>query len=430
MRENSAAAGTGPPRRRTGLLELVLLGARQVVGLALGAMTGVAALAWLLVSALGTVVALPWPPAFRAARRLSAAGVSALVRVELRRLAYWLDCDIMPAHGGGRQLGYLACRSLLGPVIGYLLWMSVFTAALFLVGAALTSMRGDPSMITIELLWVGAYIDPRTLGATLGLVTLALTILGVSLMSAVERWLARWFLGPSLQDRLRHRISELTESRAGVVHAVDDERRRIERDLHDGVQQRVVALAMLLGRARRSGDATQRAGELLRQAHEESQQLVGEIRDVAWRVYPRALDEHGLRSALASMAERAGIAVTVEDDRTERPASEVETAVYFLAREAVTNAVKHAEATEVRVVLSECADADTATGSLTVRVTDNGKGGAVPSGGGLSGLGRRVSALDGELRVDSPPGGPTTITATLPRHGARPASPRENGPAT
>ncbi|RNL84451.1 two-component sensor histidine kinase [Halostreptopolyspora alba] len=393
-------------------------------------MTGVAALAWLLVSALGTAVALPWPPAFRTARRLATAGVSALVRVELRRLAYWFDWDITPTHGASRQVGYLACRSLLGLVVGYLGYVASFMVVLFFGGVVWSATRGETTNIDMDLPGVGIEADPRALGATLGLVMLVLTILGASLMSAVERRLARWFLGPSPQDRLRHRISELTESRAGVVRAVDDERRRIERDLHDGVQQRVVALAMLLGRARRSGDATQRTGKLLRQAHEESQQLVNEIRDVAWRVYPRTLDEHGLRSALASMAEGAGITVTVEDSRTERPAVEVETAVYFLAREAVTNAVKHAEATEVRLVLSECSDADTAPGSLTVRVTDNGKGGAVPSGGGLSGLGRRVSALDGEFRVDSPPGGPTTITATLPRHGARPASPSEHGDAT
>ncbi|MEV1175671.1 sensor histidine kinase, partial [Nonomuraea sp. NPDC049784] len=190
--------------------------------------------------------------------------------------------------------------------------------------------------------------------------------------------------------------------------AVDDERRRIERDLHDGVQQRGVALAMLLGRARHSPDP-ERTAELVVQAYTESRQLLDELRSVAWRIYPTALDELGLRAALAGVAERSSVPVTVHHGLAERPVSEVETALYFVAREAITNAVKHAGARDILVVLTEDEWA------VSVAISDDGKGGADPSGGGLSGLARRVLALDGEFTVHSPPGGPTKISAMLPK---------------
>src|SRR5262249_50706402 len=126
-------------------------------------------------------------------------------------------------------------------------------------------------------------------------------------------------------------------SRAGIVEAVDAERRRIERDLHDGLQQRVVALGMLLGRARRSGSA-----DLVRQAHEESQRILEELREIAWRVYPSALDNLGLADALDAVAERSAVPVRVRVryELTTRPVPPAATAAYFTVREAVTNAAK------------------------------------------------------------------------------------------
>jgi signal transduction histidine kinase len=240
-----------------------------------------------------------------------------------------------------------------------------------------------------------------------GLVLLFLEIMGFIGLVALERRVARQTLGPSPIELLEHRITELAETRAGIVAAVDQERRRIERDLHDGVQQRLVALAMLIGRARR-GRSPELLGELLRQAHDEAQEALGDLRDVAWRVYPTGLDSLGLRDALSTVAERAGVPVTVRYDLRERPATQVETAVYFVVCEAVTNAAKHAAARAVTVeILREGT-------VIIVRTRDDGCGGADPAGGGLSGLARRVAALDGRFRVDSPTGGPTTITAELP----------------
>jgi signal transduction histidine kinase len=173
--------------------------------------------------------------------------------------------------------------------------------------------------------------------------------------------------------------------------------------LHDGVQQRLVALGMLIGRARRSGDS-----ELLRAAHEESQRALAELREVSWRVFPAALAGGGLPAALEVVADRSLVPVRLSVELTERPPGAVETAAYFVVCEAVTNAAKHAGAGEVRVSVAEREK------TVVVRVADDGKGGADPAGGGLSGLGRRVEALDGRFAVSSPAGGPTVIVAELP----------------
>ncbi|GAA3652064.1 hypothetical protein GCM10022224_013660 [Nonomuraea antimicrobica] len=260
----------------------------------------------------------------------------------------------------------------------------------------------------LDLPGVKIVTSDGALGLATGLLTVVVLALLTVAMAAADRRLAEHFLGPGPEERLRRRIAELTATRSGIVRAVDDERRRIERDLHDGVQQRGVALAMLLGRARHSSDHDQIA-ELVEQSYTESRRLLDELRSVAWRVYPTALDELGLRAALAGAAERAGVPVTVHYGLGARLASEVETALYFVAREALTNAVKHAAARDILVVLSE----DERT--VSVAISDDGKGGADPSGGGLSGLARRVLALDGTFTVDSPPGGPTRIGATLPK---------------
>ncbi|HUR06575.1 MAG TPA: histidine kinase [Nonomuraea sp.] len=250
--------------------------------------------------------------------------------------------------------------------------------------------------------------DSGVVGLTTAGLLLVLTVIGTVAVGAAERRLADRFLGPGRQELMRRRIAELTVTRSGIVRAVDDERRRIERDLHDGVQQRGVALAMLLGRAQHSA-APARTGELVAQAYAESRQLLDELRSVAWRIYPTALDELGLHAALAGVAKRSSVLVTVHYGLADRPVSEVETALYFVAREAITNAIKHAGAHDILVVLTE------EERTVSVAVSDDGKGGADPSGGGLSGLARRVLALDGEFTVDSPRGGPTKIAVILPK---------------
>lgn len=236
---------------------------------------------------------------------------------------------------------------------------------------------------------------------------LFLDVQGLFSLAALDARIARECFGPSERELLQRRIDELATSRAAVLQAVDAERRRIERDLHDGVQQRLVALAMLLGRARRSR-TPERADALLQQAHKESQDVLIELREVAWRVYPTALDNLGLREALGGVSERCSIPIRMDFGLAGPLPQSVETAAYFVVSEAVTNVTKHASATEVFVSVQQYGSV------LVVRVEDNGAGGADPAGSGLTGLRSRVGALDGRLHVHSPPGGPTTISAELP----------------
>jgi signal transduction histidine kinase len=164
---------------------------------------------------------------------------------------------------------------------------------------------------------------------------------------------------------------------------------------------------MLLGRARRSRDPD-KARELLAQAHEDAQRAVDDLREVAWRVYPSALDHTTLDEVLSMVAQRSAIPVKISYQVPVRPARPIETVLYFVACEAITNAAKHARAGLISIEI-KLRDA-----RIKMRVRDDGLGGADPHGSGLQGLARRVTALDGQFDVHSPAGGPTTIRAELP----------------
>ncbi|PZG02413.1 sensor histidine kinase [Nonomuraea aridisoli] len=370
---------------------------RVPVGVVLGMALGLAELLFLLAAAPACLV-----PALRP---VAARGLARLTALERARLSRFLGLDTSRESGG---YAFLAARAALGLLGGYACTSTLFLALLFVGGGTWALLWGRAEPIPLELPGVNLVTSSDVVGLSSGALLLVVSALLVLGMAALERRVAVHFLGPDGGELMRRRIAELTASRSGIVRAVDDERRRIERDLHDGVQQRGVALAMLLGRARHSRDQEQ-VHELVDQAYTESRRLLDELRSVAWRVYPTALDELGLRAALAGVAERTPVPVTVHDGLSGRPVSEVETALYFVVREAITNAVKHAGAHDILVVLSE----DERT--VSVAISDDGRGGADPSGGGLSGLARRVLALDGTFGVDSPPGGPTRVTATLPK---------------
>jgi signal transduction histidine kinase len=322
-----------------------------------------------------------------------------LTALEVRRLRLLGGVQV-DASSGRQALRYLAARLPVGALGGLLLLLlALGISTVVLIGwnwARGEAADGIP-LTTPILLYIGVA----------GIALLFVEVTGLIGVAALERRLARRFLGPSPTERLERRIAELAATRAGVVAAVDQERRRIERDLHDGVQQRLVNLAMLIGRARR-GRSPELLDELLDQAHLEARGALDDLREVAWRVHPTALDALGLQDALAAVAERAGIPVKVCYALAERPPSAVETAAYFVVSEGVTNAVKHAQAEKITVGVRR------AGAMIVVRVHDDGLGGADPAGGGLSGLARRVAALDGRFRVDSPHGGPTTLTAELP----------------
>ncbi len=208
-----------------------------------------------------------------------------------------------------------------------------------------------------------------------------------------------------LAAQVRAQLEEVRASRARIVEAADAERRRIERDLHDGAQQRLVALTMRLDQARGHVEG---AGELIDATTDELLRAIGEVRDLAHGLHPTILTESGLAAAVESLAERAPIPVRASVTPS-RLGTEVEVAAYFVVAETVTNAVKHAGASEVRIDASLDAD------HLSLTVADDGRGGADPEhGSGLQGLIDRVLAVGGTLTIDSPPGGGTTLHARIP----------------
>ena len=220
-------------------------------------------------------------------------------------------------------------------------------------------------------------------------------------------WVVVRHRGPREQE-LEERVDELTRTRRGAVDVQAAELRRIERDLHDGAQARLVALSMHLGRAEARLDDQPELAELLRQARDEAGSAIAELRDLARGISPPVLADRGLAAALDGLGRRSAIPVTVDAQIDRRPPPVVETAAYFVVAEALTNAAKHAGGAAARVRAVE------EHGVLIVEVADSGRGGADPDGGGLTGLRHRVEALDGELIVTSPTGGGTVVRAELP----------------
>jgi signal transduction histidine kinase len=204
-------------------------------------------------------------------------------------------------------------------------------------------------------------------------------------------------------------VDTLRDARQRIIAAADNERRRIERDLHDGAQQRLIAVTMTLGLAeQRIHSDPDGAAELIARAREEAQLAVKELRELARGIHPAVLSDHGLGPALEALASRAPVPVQISGVPAEPLAPPVEAAAYFVTAEALTNVAKHARARGAWVVLS------VENGSLRLQVRDDGVGGANPAGTGLHGLRDRVDALDGQIAVDSPPGGGTAVTVEIP----------------
>jgi len=213
-----------------------------------------------------------------------------------------------------------------------------------------------------------------------------------------------------LQAALRARLAELQASRARLVEATETERRRIERDLHDGTQQRLVSLAMSLGLAEsKLADDPGAAAPLVREARETLALALAELRELSQGIYPSLLTERGLGAALDDLCRRAALPATLDASLPVRLPQQVEAAAYFVTSEALANAAKHSHATEVRI------RARLERGVLLVELADDGIGGAgTGSGTGLRGLADRVEALGGRLTLSSPPGRGTTIRAEIP----------------
>jgi signal transduction histidine kinase len=310
-----------------------------------------------------------------------------------------------------RDLAYLL---LLLPM-GVLEFAAVIAAFVFIVGTITL-----PAWLSVAFpegapLWQEVRLDTLTEALIAAVVALPISVLAAYLvvigMSRAHAALGRALLRPSSRARLTERVEELTESRSRAVQAAIAERRRIERDLHDGAQQRLVSLAMELGMARgKMAEDPEAARKLLEEAHGEAKLALAEIRDLIQGIHPALLSDRGLDAAIWALAGRCPVSVEVSVELDSRPPETVETTAYFVVAEALANVAKHSGASEAQVAVWRAPE-----DWLVVEVTDDGKGGADPaSGSGLVGLADRLAALDGRLFVESPAGGPTRVRAQLP----------------
>ncbi|XVX21498.1 sensor histidine kinase [Actinomycetota bacterium] len=321
-----------------------------------------------------------------------------------------------------RAAGYSALQLFWGLISGILAVTLTATALSMMVVSVTAGALPDN----------GVQILGMPLSSFTGRSTLALlgTILGFALpliaraLTAVDGNLARWLIGFDQEHqiaRLSERVTTLTGSREAAVDSVEAERRRIERDLHDGPQQRLVALAMDLGMARTALDRDpEQARRLLDSAHASAKEAITEMRQVARGITPPILTDRGLDAALSALAGRSPVPVRVEVRGIDRLDPTTEAIAYFCVSEALTNVAKHAQAGSAVVDVSRQPGA---TGErVLITVSDNGIGGADPlRGTGLTGLRQRVAAVDGDLMISSPHGGPTTLTVSLPLRDRRPA---------
>jgi signal transduction histidine kinase len=235
-------------------------------------------------------------------------------------------------------------------------------------------------------------------------------LFGLAVLLGADALMTTWWreMHPVRERELSERVTELTRTRRGALDAQAAELRRIERDLHDGAQARLVALSMQLGRAEDRLEDHPEAAELVRNARIEAGNAIAELRDLARGIAPPVLADRGLPAAVDALGKRSALPVTLDARISRRLPPVVESAAYFVVAEALTNAAKYGQGAPARVTLEE------EHGRLLVEVDDDGPGGADPAGNGLSGLRNRVEALDGILVVRSNPGEGTTVHAELP----------------
>ncbi|WP_241661262.1 sensor histidine kinase [Thermomonospora catenispora] len=328
-------------------------------------------------------------------------------------LAKWRAMAADPATW--KDLLYLGLRLPVG-MVEFTVSVGVWSAAGLLLAAPVLTVVGDSVVINLGGPLVYSADDPLTaLPLTaVGVVLLLPALYVTRAMAILHLGYGVLLLGPSRAQaeriRLQARAEQLQASRARGVDAAEAERRRIERDLHDGAQQRLLAVAMDIGRARaKLEEDPEAARALIEQAHAGTKEAIAELRDLARGIYPAILTDRGLDAAISGLASRAAVPVEVEVDLPERPPTAVESIAYFIVAESLSNIAKYARATRASVRVAREAQ------WVVVEVTDDGVGGAraVP-GGGLAGLADRAATIDGILTIDSPPGGPTVIRADLP----------------
>ncbi|MEU9039011.1 sensor domain-containing protein [Streptomyces sp. NPDC048352] len=329
---------------------------------------------------------------------LAGAGPAAWLRTRLRERATW------------REFGYAALLATVFAAAGCgVLLLLAFSLLLVASPVIVWALAPEPVMLIPGEAVAGPL---EALGGTAaGLAGLVLTAYAGALIAAAQVGTARLLLGPREED---DRVLELTRSRVRLVEAFEAERRRIERDLHDGAQQQLVALSMTLGLAElrlREHPEAAGAAALVSRGREEARLALAQLRDLVRGIHPQVLTDHGLAAAVAEVALRHPVPVTVDLELPRLP-EPVEVTAYFTVAEALANAAKHSGASRVGVAGRVEGD------RLTLTITDDGRGGADPgAGAGLAGLADRVAMLQGRLTVSSPVGGPTELRVEVPCSG-------------
>ncbi|MFF8804908.1 sensor histidine kinase [Streptomyces omiyaensis] len=319
-------------------------------------------------------------------------GLGAWVRTRAGERATW------------RELGYaLLFATVLWPLDALVLALAVGAPGTLLAAPLLLAADGHETKL-LKAVLVTSY--PGALaGAAVG--ALALVVLGrpLGLYATGRGALARALLTPRERDGL----GEVLASRARLVDAFEAERRRIERDLHDGAQHRLVALTMTLGLARLDAPPGSPLEERLGQAQEEAGQVLAELRELIHGIHPQVLADYGLGPALGDAADRTAVPVDTALDGLPRLPAAVESAAHFTGREALANVDRHSGASRARLAARHDGRV------LVLTVEDDGRGGADPArGSGLTGLADRLAVLDGTLTITSPPGGPTVLRVEIP----------------
>ncbi|MEU0398715.1 sensor domain-containing protein [Streptomyces sp. NPDC006197] len=330
---------------------------------------------------------------------LSGVGTGIWLRSRLTERATW------------RELAYTALLAIVFSGAG--LGVAVLLASsVILLLSPLIVWLNEPGTVNL----IPGRPVPHTLAAlpycAAGVVGFALSAYAAALVAGAQVRTARLLLSPR-DEEYKERIIELTRSRVRLADAFEAERHRIERDLHDGAQQQLVALTMTLGLAEMElGTDNPEAAELLARSRGEARQALDQLRALVRGIHPQVLTDHGLAAAVSEVALRSPIPVTVDIDVEGRLPALVESTAYFTTTEALTNATKHSGATKLAVVGRREGD------RLILLITDDGRGGADPRRGtGLSGLADRVSLLKGRLIVSSPLGGPTQVRMEVPCSG-------------
>ncbi|MEV5711332.1 sensor domain-containing protein [Actinoallomurus sp. NPDC052274] len=361
------------------------------------------ALGVLLVAGVGPLFAVPLAELERRRLRLvdarpvesghrTARGSRAWLRTRYTEAATW------------RELGYVCLLGAVAPA----LYAALLAFALVVGAFLLSPLLADGTAVALGFDSVTNAREALPY-ALAGLVLLPAVPYLTAVVAGAHGAVARGLLGRGPDERLRAELVEVSRSRARLVDAFEAERRRIERDLHDGAQQRLLGLTLHLGMARLDLPPGSPAAQSVADAHEEAKLLMTELRELIRGIHPRVLTDRGLPAALRELADRSAVPVTVDADLPDRLPAHVEGTAYFVVVEALNNVAKHSRAAEAVVAVRRRGDL------LTVEVRDDGEGGADPrAGSGLTGLADRVAVIDGRMLLSSPVGGPTVVQVELP----------------